>query len=381
MRPSVYLAAATLAFAASASAAPSDAAPPDAAASSDERTREASFAVVPGPFYNPSLGLGLMVMPMVMFHLDADDEVSPTSVAMLNGLYAVNPPFDQASTRSSWFAGGGGRLYLDEDRWRVQVFAAYLDLFQQYYGIGGSTSSSALFDYRMGGALLFTQVLRQVGWKELYLGALVGYTAFRARTDDPANQQILEHLGTGADWTGQPNLGLAAQYDTRNSQYYPSAGVDLNLRVNGSVDSAAQYLVLAPSLNQYFALSGEDRVVLAYRVFAQLGFGELPLGSYAKYGQRGTTLGYTTGEYMDKMMGGVEAEVRWLAFGRVGLEGGAGVGKVFPDLDHFGAQPWLPGVWGSVTYQIMQKQDIRARVTLAEGKGGGAFYFAVGQNF
>jgi hypothetical protein len=220
-----------------------------------------------------------------------------------------------------------------------------------------------------------------VYWKELYLGALVGYTAFRARTDDPANQQILEDLGTGASWSGQPNLGLAAQYDTQNSKYYPSAGVDLNLRVNGSVQTGEEYLVLSPSLNQYFAVSARDRVVVAYRVFAQLGFGELPLGSYARYGVRGTTLGYTTGEYMDKMMAGAEAEVRWLAWRRVGLEGGLGLGKVFPDLEGFGPQPWLPGIWASVTYKIMQQQDMRARVTFAEGKTGGAFYFAIGQNF
>ncbi len=344
-------------------------------------SRETSYAVVPGPFYNPSLGLGLMVMPMVMFHPAADDEISPASMVMVSGLYAVDPPLDEASARASWFLGSGARLYLDEDRWRVQAFAAYLDLFQEFHGIGGSTSSSPLFTYRQGGALLFLQPMRQVHWRELYLGAIVGYAAFRARTDDPANQAALDALGTGASWSGQPNLGLAAQYDTRDNKYYPAEGVDLNVRVNGSVKSGQEYLVVAPSVNQYFAVSGDDRVVIAYRLFAQLGFGELPLGSYAHYGQRGTTLGYQSGEYLDKMMAGAEGEVRWLAWRRVGLEGGLGIGKVFPDLSGFGAQPWLPGVWGSVTYRIMEKQDVRARVTVAEGKEGGAFYFAVGQNF
>ena len=80
-------------------------------------------------------------------------------------------------------------------------------------------------------------------------------------------------------------------------------------------------------------------------------------------------------------MAGVVAEVRWLAFGRIGLEGGAGVGKVFADLSNFGSEPWLPGVWGSGTYKIMAEQDIRARMTLALGKSGVLFYFAVGENF
>ncbi len=356
---------------------------PGAAQAGDaaEGERPTSFAVVPGPLYNPSLGLGLMVIPMVMFHPDPDDAVSPPSVVMVNGLYAAKPPLADAGTRYSWMVGAGGKLYLDEDRWRVQLFTAYVDLFQQFYGVGGSTSGSSLFDYRMQGALLFVQPLRQVLLRELYLGPVLGYTAFRTTTDEPGNEAILDALGTGPAWTGQPILGVAAQYDTRDSQYYPSSGVNFNLRLSGSLKSSQEFLVLEPGWNQYFGVSGGNRVVIAYRIFAQLGFGDLPLGSYAYYGGRGTTLGYQTGEYLDKMMAGAEAEVRWLVWRRVGLEAGAGAGKVFPKLGEFGPEPWLPGAWGSATYRIMEKQDMRARVTLATSKSGGAFYFGIGQNF
>jgi hypothetical protein len=64
-----------------------------------------------------------------------------------------------------------------------------------------------------------------------------------------------------------------------------------------------------------------------------------------------------------------------------GFEGGLGIGKVFSDFSEFVDEPWLPGVWGGATYKVMEKQDIRARVTLAYGKSGLLFYFAVGQNF
>ncbi len=37
------------------------------------------------------------------------------------------------------------------------------------------------------------------------------------------------------------------------------------------------------------------------------------------YGMRGTTLGYETGEYLDKMMTGAEAEIRWMAWARMTL--------------------------------------------------------------
>ncbi|HTP27850.1 MAG TPA: hypothetical protein VMK12_19635 [Anaeromyxobacteraceae bacterium] len=349
-------------------------------APADAKSREASFAVAPGPFYNPNQGLGLQVMGIAMFHPQQNDLVSPPSIAGLFGMYAVLPPLDEASTRYSFALGGGSRLYLDEDRWRLAPVVAYFDLFRQFRGIGGDTTSTQ-FDYRQYGVIAILQAMREVLWKKFYAGLLVGYTAFKTWTADPANQQILENLGTGAAWTGQPNFGVLAQYDTKDDQYYPGSGIDFNLRLNGSPKSGQEYAVLLPSVNQYFALVGKDQVVLAYRVFSQFGFGELPLASYAYYGSRGTALGYPSGDYVDKMMAGAEVEARWLFWWRLGLEGGVAEGKVFSSFGDFGPEPWLPSAWGSLTSQLMEGKAIRARLTAAVSKSGGALYFAVGENF
>jgi hypothetical protein len=342
--------------------------------------RSPSFGVAPGPFYNPNQGLGLMVIGMGMFHPQQDDLVSPPSLVALVGMYGVLPPLDEASTRNSWMLGAASRLYLDEDRWRVSPVVAYFDMFRQFRGVGGDTTATQ-FDYRQMGQIAIVQAMREVLWKKFYAGVLLGYTSFRTKTDDPANQQILADLGTGASWTGQPNLGVLSQYDTKDDQYYPASGVDFNLRLNGSAKSSQEYLLLVPSVNQYFPLVGKDRVILAYRIFGQFGFGELPLASYAYYGSRGTALGYPSGDYVDKMMAGAEVEARWLFWRRLGLEGGVAEGKVFPSLDGFGSQPWLPSAWGSLTFQVMKGQNMRARFTGAVSKSGGALYFAVGQNF
>jgi len=363
-----------------------DGAPADEASgeSPTEKPRETSFAVVPGPFYNPNLGLGLNVIPMVMFHPDKDDAVSPPSLALMNLLYAVKPPFDdEAKSRQSFFVSAASRLFLDEDRWRVVGMAAYINLFQEFYGVGGDVDhSNPLFDYRLEQVIAIGQVFRQVGWKGFYLGGLLGLVGFHTKTDNPEDEAVMEALGSGADWRVQPNAGVLSQYDTRNNKYYPSQGVNFNLRMNGSFKSEEEYLLVAPGFNQYFPLLRRtEHLVLAYRVFGQFGFGNLPIAAYAHYGMRGTTLGYESGEYIDKKMGGVEAELRWLAWWRLGFEAGGGVGKVFGEFEDFPDAEWLPGVWGSGTFKVMEKQDIRARATVAYGKSGVLFYFTVGQNF
>jgi hypothetical protein len=360
---------------------------PDRAAAADVEAvdatpRDTSLAVVPGPFFNPNQGLGLMIIGMGMFHPSEEDTVSPPSIAGLAGMYAVQPPLDDASTRYSYAFAAASRLFLDEDRWRLQGIVAYFDLFRRFQGIGGDTGGSTAFDYRQLGAIAFVQAMREVGWKHFYAGVLAGYVTFKTKTGDPQNEQILESVGAGAEWRGQPNIGMAAQFDTKNNQYYPSGGVDFNMRLNGSVESGSEYLVVVPSFNQYLALVPGDRLVLAYRFFGQFGFGDaLPLASYAYYGSRGTTLGYASGDYVDKMMAGVEGELRWLFWWRLGLEAGLGIGKVFPSFDAFGPQPWLPGGWVSITSKLIAQRDVRARLTVAAGRSGGALYFGVGQTF
>jgi Omp85 superfamily domain len=348
----------------------------------EEKSKAPSFAVVPGPFYNPSLGLGLNVIPMLMFHPSKTDDVSPPSIVMLNLLYAIKPPFDEAGSRQSFVAAAMTRLFLDQDRWRVTGIFAYVNLFQQFYGLGGNTDvSHPQFNYRLEQIAAFGQLYRQIIWKGFYVGALLGAMVYHTKTDNPEDAAVLESIGSGSDWRVAPNVGLLSQYDSRDNKYYPTRGVNFNLRMNGSFRSGEEYFLLAPGFNQYFSLLGGDKLVLAYRIFGQFGFGNLPISAYARYGMRGTTLGYETGEYMDKKMAGVETEIRWIIWKRIGAEAGGGLGKVFAEFADFGHEDWLPGVWGSGTFKIMEKQDIRARATVAYGKSGVLFYFGVGQNF
>jgi len=357
---------------------------PDDKKPDDKKRKATSFAVVPGPFYNPSLGVGANLLPMLMFHPNKKDEVSPPSIAMLNLLYAIKPPFnDDAGERQSFAGVAATRLFLDEDRWRVVGMAGYVNLFQEFYGLGGTATSSPQFNYRLEQIIAIGQVYRQVLWKGFYVGGLLGASAYHTKTHTPEDEAVLESIGSGSDWRVSPNVGLLSQYDSRNNKYYPSKGVYLNVRMNGSIfKEGEQYFLIAPGFNQYFPLlGGTDRLVLAYRVFGQFGFGNLPISAYARYGMRGTTLGYETGEYLDKKMAGVETEVRWIIWKRIGAEAGGGLGKVFAEFSQFTDAAWLPGVWGSGTFKIMEKQDIRARATVAYGKSGTLFYFGVGQNF
>jgi len=348
---------------------------------SAQDSRGTSFGVVPGPFFNPNLGVGLTVYPLLTFHMSKDDQVSPPSVATLPLMYAIRPPLSDAGTRYSYALGAATKMFLDEDRWRLQGIVGYANLYRLFRGIGGDTSGMPEFDYREMVGLALVQVMRQLGWRPLYGGLLVGYVAFRDETSSPEYQAILDSLGTTAEWTGDFNWGIALEIDTKDNQYYPSSGLDLMLRTYASLKSGGQYLVLQPNFSQFFPLSGGDRLVLAYQFFGQLGFGDVPLSYYANYGSRGTTLGYSQGDYVDKMMAGFDIELRWLFWWRLGMLAGGGIGKVFPSFDGFGPQPWLPSGWAGLLFKVLADSDVRANLTFAVGNSGAALYFGLGQTF
>ncbi len=79
---------------------------------STQESRDASFGVVPGPFFNPNLGLGLTVYPLLTFHMSKEDTVSPPSVVTLPLMYAIRPPLSDAGTRYSYALGAAAKLYL-----------------------------------------------------------------------------------------------------------------------------------------------------------------------------------------------------------------------------------------------------------------------------
>ena len=78
----------------------------------EQKSRKPTFGVVPGPFYNPNQGLGVMVIGMGMFHPSEEDLVSPPSIVALVGMYGVLPPLNQASTRYTWAVGALLRVSL-----------------------------------------------------------------------------------------------------------------------------------------------------------------------------------------------------------------------------------------------------------------------------
>lgn len=335
--------------------------------------QKTQYAVVPGPFYSPSLGWGLMVIPMAMYPADRADTVSPPSMTAV---------FVLATENGSTVYGMGQKLYLDEDRWRITGGLGYGSVNQRFYGIGASDADNYI-DMTMEARGFLLQGLRQL-WTNVYGGMLVQYRQARFRGDNELMDRLLELAGLNYDYSRNIVPGIRFEYDSREDQFAPRSGMHVAVQVRGSTQdlgSTDAYLRSSLAYSQYATLWGDTDHVLAWNADVEAGSGDVPFDEYPDLGGSSALRGYVAGEFKDRNLVSMQAEYRWQAGRKFGLSGFAGIGKVFPAWDMIDDERWLPSGGFGFRYLVIPERRVNARLDLAWGRQGGTFYFSVGESF
>jgi outer membrane protein assembly factor BamA len=336
--------------------------------------RKPSFAVVPGPLYQPNLGWGLMVIPMAMYFVDPEDMVSPASATVGMGLYTTNESYVLALAQ---------KLFLAEDTWRIVGAAGYASINDKFYGIGGTVDASTYVNMTMEAQIGFAEGLYKI-LPYVYAGPSLLYTRTRFRGQDGLASTVLQAAGLNADYEANLSPGVHAQWDTREDQVAPRAGSLVDLIVLASsqdLGSTNDYQQLKLDYSHYLQLDQAARQVLAWGLGLETTFGDVPFSAYADMGGRNDIRGYVANEFTDKNMLYAQAEYRWAAWGPLGVAGFFSVGKVFPTWDQFANAVWLPAGGVGFRYLVMPARRMNARLDFAWGRLGGNFYFSVGEAF
>jgi outer membrane protein assembly factor BamA len=345
----------------------SEAPAPDPAA-----TNKNEFLVAPIPSYKPNFGFGLQVMAGYLFSLDPDDKVSPPSSVMLMGYGAEN---------GSWLGGFGSRFFLKEDQYRVigGVFTGRLNY--DYAGVGtdaGDSGQTVPLEQNMTAVIVepLTRIAPHLYLGPRYLYANMRVTADLASLGDPALPPAVERESL------QSMIGAHLQYDTRDSVFYPTKGMVVDLHTDFHDQAWGDdfnYQVYKLFCNQYISLA--EGQVLALRGAAQVCAGDVPFYSLATIGRGPDLRGYEYGQYQDKTLLAAQAEYRLRLTKRFGVVGFAGVGAVAPSLSDYSSDDLLPSVGAGLRYVLAEKNQISMRLDFAYGRDGGKLYFTVGEAF
>lgn len=351
---------------------------PEATASEINRTVEATaavsgreFVVMPIPVSNPSIGSGLALAAMALY---APDEGSPPWASGVGAVYTDS---------GSWAVGVFQKANLSADRIRLTLAAGTGDFHLDFYGVGadaGSRDVSVAIEQATdfaSGRLLF-----RIG-NHAYVGALFRYMAVSASLDLgdfdlPVDLEIpplqLESRTAG--------LGLAAEYDSRDSEYGPTRGLHGSMQYLVSDEgfgSDFDYGRFEAALNAYQPL--HEATVIAGRISVCAAGDGAPFYDLCSFGQNADLRGYAAGRYRDHALVAGQVELRRRFGRRFGGVVFAGVGGVAPSLSSLGEQALLPAAGIGVRYRASETYGVNLAVDYAVGRDSHALYFRIGEAF
>jgi hypothetical protein len=327
---------------------------------------------VPLPNSNPTLGTGLGAAGILFFHPSKTDTVSPSSTLAVGGIY-----FDT----KSWAVVAGGRLILNEDRWRITAAFAGADFRYDLYEKGAEAASSEPavgVRQKMSGGMAQVQLklFGRVYGGVRYILANVNTTAEAAGAELPPGIGGTElALRVGA-------LGPVVSLDSRDSQFFPVRGWAVDLRSDfyaGSLGSEARLQKYEANVRAYFPVRASDTV--ATQLYVCGVGGDAPFFLQCLYGSAGVLRGYPVGRYYDQTMFGAQVEYRRRIFPRWVAAGFVGVGGVAPGFGSYTSQDILPAAGIGVRWIAEPKEKATVRVDYAWGKDRGALYLSIGEAF
>lgn len=329
-----------------------------------------SFVVLPIPMVNPALGSGL-VLAAVMF-------------------------YQPEGSARPWMTGGGAlwtdngsrgaglfqKAYLGGDKYRLVAAVGQADLDLNFYGVGDAAADRDVsIGINQTPTFAKVDLLRKIAPAN-YLG--IRLRAVEVETRVPLSAPQFPDLEI-PDLELDVNLagpGLLYEFDTRNSETYPTRGfyVTATSQWNlGSWGSDLDYAKLDAAINHYGRVGKNS--VLAMRASVCQAGSDAPFFDLCLFGSNNDLRGYETGQYRDYSMFAAQAEYRWEFSKRWGVVFFAGVGAVAPSFSDFESDDLLPSGGTGVRFKASTKFNVNVRVDYAVGKDSSGLYFSIGEAF
>jgi hypothetical protein len=329
-----------------------------------------TFVVAPIPQSNPALGNGLAIAAVALYEPKGSGGVWTTGGG---GLY---------TDTESWGVAIFQKAHIHEDRFRATAAAGYGDANLQFYGIGGDSGGRGRgINLNEKGAFALLEGLYRVR-PHLYLGLRYRFLDVDTTVDLDAPPPFPDLDPPAVELESRiSGLGLAAEYDTRDTEYGPRRGLYVQgqwLWNSDAFGSDFEYGKLTAAANAYYP-AGKGVIAMRGSLCAA---GEgVPFYDLCMFGQNNDLRGYESGQYRDRTLWAVQAEYRRPLFWRLGGVLFAGVGGVAPGLDHLGDSTVLPAAGAGLRFAASQKYRVNISVDAAWGKESSGVYVYIGEAF
>lgn len=343
--------------------------------------RNVHITIAPGPVYGATQKLGFAVVPMLVYKLDKDDLLSPPSSTALLLYFDFN---------GSWSAALKQNFYWNHNKWRAFIAGGAGILQLRFYGIGrdttviGQGSDEYSWVRSTQGTATLSCYRRIIA--SLYGGLEYNYNHLTLEAEDSIGAIRLSKAGINSgEEIGESTFVPVFIWDNRDNVYWTTGGyyAGLNVQVSNRIlFSSVNYNVVSGFANGYHPLLKSSRkLVLAWHLFFQSGWGDLPFSRYAAIGLGDNVTGYTRGKYVDRSELTGQAELRYDIWKFISVGGFAGTGKIFPAYERFGPSVWLHYGGIRLYANILPSYNIHLKIDFAAGRRDYGIHVGIGQGF
>ncbi|MBD0822539.1 BamA/TamA family outer membrane protein [Aestuariibaculum marinum] len=325
------------------------------------KEKKVELKIMPYLSYNRNLKVMLGIIPMANYRLNANDSISPKSMSGIAGVYTTN---------GSYFAAVFNRWFFNENKWRVAFFGATGNHMSQFFM--EDVDVSGFYDYDTNTTMVSAAVKRKIT-ESFYGGITYTYSFFDTVYEDDVQP---------ASKTKTNAVELNMLYDSRNSQYYPTKGINTQIRLItypewfGNENSANKFI---SNYNTYFPMR-QNNDVLAARFSGQFGLGDVPFEQQETIGGKDIR-GYSEGKYRGDGLISLQGEYRYNFNRKMGLVGFAGIATIYGSTNEDFDWDAYPGFGVGYRYNVFDGMKFNIGLDAAVGKGDWGIYFRIGEAF
>lgn len=335
-----------------------------------DSTRNFKVTAFPIVYYLPETGFGYGGLGLATFRFgDEAPESRPSSFQLGVSL----------TTKKQFLLFAPFELYWDDEKWRLLGELGYYKYFYNFYGVGIDTRIEDEDIYEVTYPRLRLSLLREVLTNfsvgpayelDVFGGLVIREDGILSASDVPGKRE-----GTVS------NIGIVANYDSRDDIFYPTRGFFIQakgLRSAAFLGSTFDYSKFELD-NRYYQKIGKQNVLAGNLVVANSS-NNTPFYDLYYLGDK-SSRGFNNRRYQDNALLNFALEYRFHIFGRFGGVAFGSTGTVAPELGTLFSSSYKSALGAGLRYVINKKEGARIRVDYGYTKDGGNFYFTLMEAF
>jgi hypothetical protein len=333
-------------------------------------SRATNRLIVPVPLAGPQLGAGIALGAVWFYSPSASSRPWTTGVAGL------------VTTNGSVGFGGQHSMSLGQDRFRVDITAAYGNFNTQFFGVGGDAGQVNDPVPITQTPILFQGQATMRIIPNLFVGGRMRFLDMSTVVRDDGIVPPGLDIKDIEEERRIVAIGPVFNLDLTDGSLNPRSGSKINgqwLFAVPGLGSDNAYSKANLTINHYIDV--DEKTVVAFRGSLCAASKDAPFFDLCLFGSSSNLRGYANGQYRDRASWAVQTEWRRRLGGKFGVVAFAGIGGVAPGIGSIGQSTLLPSAGGGIRYEVSREYGVNVRLDAAVGRDSSAIHLSLGEAF